>query len=121
MYIQKLVNAAVAGYVKALLWTTLDDEGEPLDQNYSIDDLTPEGLMEITECVEDFVFVNLAVVEKYDPWGIGHDFLLTRNRHGAGFWDGGYAELDGSVLTAAAHAYGETTVFEAIDGRLEVD
>ena len=36
----------------------------------------------------------------------GHDFWLTRNRHGAGFWDRGLGEL-GRQLTDAAHPYGE--------------
>jgi hypothetical protein len=43
----------------------------------------------------------------------GHDFILTRNHHGAGFWDRGYGEA-GRRLTAAAQAFGEVhaTVLE---------
>jgi hypothetical protein len=37
----------------------------------------------------------------------GHDFWLTRNRHGAGFWDRGYPDTAGDALTEAAEAYGE--------------
>ena len=36
----------------------------------------------------------------------GHDFALTRNHHGAGYWDRGLGEL-GARLTEAAHARGE--------------
>lgn len=36
----------------------------------------------------------------------GHDFILTRNGHGAGFWDRGYGAA-GDRLTSAAKAYGE--------------
>ena len=39
----------------------------------------------------------------------GHDFWLTRNGHGAGFWDRGYGAL-GDKLTDAAHAWGEVDV-----------
>jgi len=39
----------------------------------------------------------------------GHDFALTRNGHGAGFWDRGYGE-DGDTLSDAARAYGEYSV-----------
>jgi len=35
----------------------------------------------------------------------GHDFWLTRNRHGAGFWDRGDAPCL-RELTDASHAYG---------------
>ncbi len=38
---------------------------------------------------------------------IGHDLWLTRNRHGAGFWDGDYPDDLGQALTDAAHAMGE--------------
>lgn len=46
---------------------------------------------------------------------IGHDFWLTRNRHGAGFWDrfGGDQEGEriGRELTKEAHPYGEAHLF----------
>lgn len=36
----------------------------------------------------------------------GADFHLTRNRHGTGFWDGGWPDGAGRRLTDAAHTYG---------------
>ena len=43
---------------------------------------------------------------------LGHDFYLTRNRHGAGFWDekSRGAEADAALdrLTSAAHVYRST-------------
>lgn len=36
----------------------------------------------------------------------GHDYILTRNGHGAGFWDRGYGAA-GDRLTAAVKVYGE--------------
>lgn len=45
-----------------------------------------------------------------DFWAqCGHDFALTRNGHGAGFWDRGYGDV-GDRLTDAARAYGEHSV-----------
>jgi len=38
----------------------------------------------------------------------GIDFWLTRNGHGAGFWDGYWPEPNATILTDAAHAFGET-------------
>jgi len=47
--------------------------------------------------------------EQYgDPWlfHFGHDLALTRNRHGAGFWDRGLPGDAGEVLTDWAHSLG---------------
>jgi hypothetical protein len=53
------------------------------------------------------------------PAQIGHDFWLTRNRHGAGFWDRGLGDL-GDKLTAAAHTYGESNLYVGDDGQVYV-
>jgi hypothetical protein len=45
----------------------------------------------------------------------GHDFWLTRNRHGAGFWDEGLGTV-GKVLTDKAHAYGGCDLYIGDDG-----
>lgn len=47
----------------------------------------------------------------------GHDFFLTRNRHGAGFWDRGARQV-GEDLSTAAHGYGSTYEFLTRRGRL---
>ena len=43
----------------------------------------------------------------------GHDFALTRNDRGAGFWARGLGDL-GDRLTKAAHAYGESTALHRV-------
>ena len=43
-----------------------------------------------------------------------HDFALTRNRHGAGFWDRGLGDI-GARLTEAAHAYGDSAPTFVVD------
>jgi len=43
-----------------------------------------------------------------DEWDYAaHDFILTRNHHGAGFWDGGWHAPWGERLTALAHTFPE--------------
>lgn len=52
----------------------------------------------------------------------GHDFWLTRNGHGAGFWDRGLGTL-GERLTAAASAFGSAddhTPYDCGDGTADV-
>jgi hypothetical protein len=41
-----------------------------------------------------------------DEWDYAaHDFILTRNHHGAGFWDGDWRAPWGERLTALAHTF----------------
>ncbi|KKN48353.1 hypothetical protein LCGC14_0653880 [marine sediment metagenome] len=46
----------------------------------------------------------------------GHDFWLTRNGHGAGFWDGDWNEPYGEMLTAGSKQYGEFQPYLGDDG-----
>ena len=64
----------------------------------------------------------------YDPsqgtiWDhVAHDWILTRNRHGSGFWDTGrYVPAMGKKLTDLAHTYSEINVFVDENGNLEAD
>lgn len=45
-----------------------------------------------------------------------HDFWLTRNRHGAGFWDGDWSEPHAQKLDEAAKAFGECWPYVGDDG-----
>ena len=49
----------------------------------------------------------------------GHDFALTRNGHGTGFWDRGLGTL-GDLLTERAKAFGEQNAFVDDDGKFQV-
>ncbi len=50
----------------------------------------------------------------------GHDFWLTRNGHGAGFWDGDWDEPYGHMLDMGAKAYGEFQTYFGDDGLIYV-
>jgi hypothetical protein len=41
----------------------------------------------------------------------GHDLWLTRNHHGAGFWDGDWPDEAGRILTDGAHRLAERGVY----------
>lgn len=48
----------------------------------------------------------------WDAWDqLAHDYILTRNHHGAGFWDGEWAEPAASMLTKLAHQKTEIEVY----------
>jgi len=116
-------------YLIAALWSSTTDEGVPLDDMHSVDDITPESKARAFSDCLDFQHNNRALLKKYaarytphadaPTWQsqAGHDFWLTRNRHGVGFWDRGMGAL-GDKLTEAAHAYGEVNLFEDNNGKL---
>jgi len=65
-------------------------------------------------------------VASYDPnegtlWDyVAHDFILTRNRHGSGFWDTGrWAEPFATKLTELCHKFGELEIYVSDDDLLE--
>ena len=54
-----------------------------------------------------------------NPQQAGHDFWLTRNREGSGFWDGNWPEEKAKILTEAAHKFGELSLYLS-KGKVEV-
>jgi hypothetical protein len=109
-------------YIATALWSSTDNAddsgGEPLDAHYSADDLAPATLASFTEDCADFETANADDLAAYqDATGQvgGHDFWLTRNGHGAGFWDRGLGAL-GQRLTDNAHAYGSVDLYVGDDG-----
>lgn len=64
--------------------------------------------------------VCLAVDQNtYSLSQFGHDLWLTRNGHGAGFWDRGLGEL-GDNLSDHARIMGEACTYVADSGELEI-
>lgn len=119
-------------YIIAALWSSNDgsDEsgGEPMDSNYDADDLAPATLVSMREDCAKFLADNaadLALYEEARPGNeqyssadlAGHDFWLTRNGHGVGFWDRDIGEL-GDRLTTAAHAFTEVDLYVGDDGMI---
>lgn len=76
----------------SMLWAETDhtEENEPLDENFSIDDVTPELKEELESKYKHFLEVAQTILPPdFEPdWEqFGHDFWLTCKGHGAGFWD----------------------------------
>jgi hypothetical protein len=98
---------ALNSYLVCALWSSLDHEtGEALDEDYTVEDFEKVGLAMMEEDLWDFIDRNAADLEGLTAEEVGHNFWLTRNRHGAGFWDLGLGER-GDRLTEAAHTYGK--------------
>jgi hypothetical protein len=74
----------------------------------------------IADC-DGFRQLAAADLEGLDEQQCAHDFYLTRERHGAGFWDRGLGAV-GKRLTDAAHSYGSWDAFTAwAMGRAEAE
>lgn len=107
-----------AAYMQAALWSSTIDEsdethgGEPFDAYFSIDQIALETQAQMLATCGKFQrehgddLARFYVATGKGPEQGGHDLWLTRNRHGAGFWDRGAGEV-GDRLTEAAHALGE--------------
>lgn len=115
-------------YIETALSSSSDESddkgGSPLDENYSIKDIAPEAMAKMkAECAK-FQADNAALIvaencnERFDgpEQHAGYHFWLTRNRYGAGFWDGDWEEAVGERLTEAAHAFGECDLYIGDDG-----
>ena len=109
-----------SGFFEALLWSSTGDDENPLDANYEvgdIDKLARDALER--ECA---AFARRWSTEIQNGLGYdraGHDFALTRNQHGAGFWDGDWP-VDGDVLTPGAQDYPSVDLYVGDDGKLYV-
>lgn len=105
-------------YIEAALWASMDESdesgGSPMDDNYDISDIAKETLKKMVDDCKDFQKDNRADI-KSNPKRAGHDFWLTRNHHGAGFWDGDYPEDAAKRLTNNAHAYGSFDLYVGDD------
>jgi hypothetical protein len=104
-------------YLICALWSSHDDDGEPLDSVYSIDDISAQAVKQMENDVSDFIESNEALLSEsgQSDEQIGHDFWLTRNGHGVGFWDRGLGTI-GDALSKASKSYGEVYLYVGDDG-----
>ena len=120
-----IFNAIFNGYVEAIYWT---------DTEYDSDDQpSPDTVMSeacIFECMRDCADMlrqaaNNGLIDAYAQSGqtweqFGIDFWLTRNGHGAGFWDRGMGKL-GDTLSDMAKGLGTVSIYECGDGLLYIE
>ena len=117
------MDSFVTQYAETALWSSIDfteDENDaaddrPLDKNYDICDLHSDTIREMIEDCDNFREANKELLEKAEELGqdetqCAYDFWLTRNGHGAGFWDRGTGET-GDKLTEACKAFGNVDLY----------
>lgn len=109
-------------YIEAALWSTNDDYGVPLDAGYGSEDIDHITLAKMVDDCRQFQAQNADDIatypyDDYSPEEMaGHDFLLTRNGHGAGFFDGDWP-IAGDRLTKASEAFEKFDLYIS-DGKI---
>jgi len=93
-------------YLEAAPWSSSDGEHENLDA-FEWGEGTKDKLM--ADAIQ-FYEQNRDDISD-DLTRAGHDFWLTRNGHGAGFWDGDWEEEVGKRLTKASKKFGEVNLY----------
>lgn len=130
------LEQAAAAYLECALWaeTCCIDQGDTddrswYDRGYELGSFAPSALADARATVTD----ALAMVARErpadvwpkveaDPGQFGHDLWLTRQHHGAGFWDGNWdASHNGPSIgrwltDTVAKPYGETYTYMGTDG-----
>lgn len=109
------LDAFVLGYLECAVWA--EDMGE-------VENIHGGTLARMVIDCEEFQRQSVSDLEAYcasidrrTMGHAGHDFWLTRNRHGAGFWDRHDVPNDvGKRLTDAAHAFGPFSLYLGDDG-----
>lgn len=116
----------VVAYVACALWSSMDESdpetgGDPLDYNYAICDLSESARVSmLKDCVKFLDDDEIVACVEDQHSQAGHDFWLTRNGHGAGFWDGDWPEPCASRLDSCAKAFGECDLYVGDDGLIYV-
>ena len=105
-------------YIETLVWSS-----EPDDESW-------QGAMVSSELIERawheckaFLYRTNWMLENEENQyhsDAAHDFALTRNHHGAGFWDGDWPK-HGNRLTNIAESFGEITPYMGDDGLIYAD
>jgi hypothetical protein len=110
-------------YIECALWSSTDNAddsgGKPLDASYSAEDIAPETLREMIEECRQFQADNAADIGA-EHARAGHDFWLTRNGHGAGFWDRPevYGQAQADRLSEACEPWGSYDLYVGDDGQI---
>lgn len=137
-----MLDSFTQAYIEAAFFTeceigTTADDWDPETQSSlpgdaSFADLAPETLNAMIADCEKFKADNAAILDQAENdesipvnqgnrYGVyasaGHDFWLTRNGHGAGFWDGDWGAY-GDALDKAAKQFRGFDLCRGDDGKI---
>lgn len=120
------------GYLEAAFFTDCDSDNPELEGACFLD-LAPATVAQVIADCAAFELANADALaacyqqnlhngERYRDTQAGHDFWLTRNGHGAGFWDRGLGS-EGAKLSDSCcfrKAFSERSAYLGDDGLIHI-
>jgi hypothetical protein len=119
-------EAFVSGYLAGICWANAIGEDHDESPEVTPYDLPESVEAELRQDARDFLtgdhveqLVRGAVrrLRGYSYESAGIDYALTRNGHGAGFWDRGLGMV-GDALTALSRPYGSRSIMVNSEGEV---
>lgn len=117
--------AFVRGYIEAMFFTDCTSDNPELE-HMTVNDLSELAWSEILRDCKDFQefaseLLELAYERDYSEEQAGRDYWLTRNGHGAGFWDRKELTADnlGKHLSEICR-HNEVSLYVSNAGKLEL-
>lgn len=118
------LDTMVEAYLTAAEWTAPDENG--MERDLPGGEFRPTAgrdtktVADARKDCADFVTEAGPLLSEWTADQAGHDFWLTRNGHGTGFWDRGLGAV-GDVLTDIAQSFGsEDAYVDTAQGNLLV-
>ncbi|MGU3656793.1 hypothetical protein [Methylobacterium fujisawaense] len=115
------LDSFTQGYVTCALWADCNGDQFDRDGEATFAELAPETLVRmVADCVHFQAYTG-ALLDLYqerhgrDRDSAGHDFWLSRNGHGTGFWDRGAGAV-GDKLHDMAKTFREMSLYLGDDG-----
>jgi|SRR5882672_661127 len=114
------------GYVTCMFFTSTGSGDDDDLEHATLAELAPETWTRIeTDCAAfQFIAPHMLTMacerDGYNAGRAGHDFWLTRNGHGAGFWDRDELEASdlGDKLSTIARRFGSCDLYRGDDNNL---
>ena len=105
-------------YIEAMYWADCGDSEQPPNDA----ELSEDAEKDIDADCWSFYRRTYFYFEEENKSAkdAGHDFYLTRQGHGAGFWDGDWPTY-GDMLTRIAKGYGEADPYLGDDGLIYIN
>lgn len=121
-------------YIECAIWCECNPDNDELSDK-SEDDLAPETLGAMIADCQRFQVQHSALLKSayamqhnssrdglldYTPSSAGHDFWLSRNGHGAGFFDRGLGDIGEALSNACGFRtnYDTVTLYAGDDGKI---
>lgn len=114
------LDEMTAAYLECAAWasTNAEDDDKPFDSyGYPFTQAAKKrARLDCMKFLRAVAASTIETIENCDPSQVGHDLWLSRNDHGAGFFDGDrnqYAPEHRDILQDLARAMGECYIFES--------